>query len=194
MDEPELDRETLLAWHQSTIMAPDLYSVIMSVRSQWPKYAIDQYRYKVASYSPLLMISGQLDPATPFEHMPQLASMTAKTRTLYGIPLVGHFAIHVAEVGFLCPLHLVCSWAFPDLFPEEWRDPKCVGDMPTTIDFVGATELGQKSSMKLLNISRPFGNSSKDRIPHSNTHRVEPSRLTNRIFFLVYFLLAALFI
>jgi hypothetical protein len=53
---------------------------------------------------------------------------------------------------------LILSWAFPSLFPSEWSDPTCIQDLPTTIDFVGATEMGRDSSLKLLNMSLPFGN------------------------------------
>jgi hypothetical protein len=49
------------------------------------------------------------------------------------------------------------SWAFPALFPNEWSDPACIQNLPTTIDFVGATEMGRASSLKLLNVSLPFG-------------------------------------
>jgi fermentation-respiration switch protein FrsA (DUF1100 family) len=74
---------------------------------------------KVASYAPLLMISGQLDPATPFDQASQLASITSKTRTFYAIPLAEHITVNIAALGYHCPLQLICSWAFSDLFPVE---------------------------------------------------------------------------
>jgi hypothetical protein len=114
------------------------------------------------------MISGQLDPATTLDQVAQLASLTSKTRTFYTIPLVGHVTVNLAAVGYYCPLRLMCSWAFPDVFPIEWNDPKCIRDLPTTIDFIGATTLGQQYSMKFLNVSRPFGNNSFDTTSNSN--------------------------
>lgn len=164
LNESEIDKETIFAWHQSAIVAPNILEQYITLRPQWPKYSLDQYRYKVASYSPLLMISGQLDLATPFDQVSQLAAVTAKTSTFYGVPLTGHVTMSVAHVGYFCPLHLICSWAFPDLFPVEWSDPKCLGDLPTIIDFVGDTEIGRQYSRKLLNISRPFGNDSSHSI------------------------------
>ncbi|CAF3843729.1 unnamed protein product [Rotaria sordida] len=167
-NESEIDKETVLAWHRSTLMAPNNSEQTISFRAQWPKYPLDQYYAKVASYSPLLMLSGQLDPATTFPLASQLASITSKTRTFYGIPLAGHVTLNIAKVGFYCPLHLMLAWAFPNNFPSEWNDPQCIRSLPTTLDFVGATPLGQEYSMKFLNISRPFGNDSYDSIPDSN--------------------------
>jgi hypothetical protein len=104
------------------------------------------------------MIAGQLDGATPFDFSSHLASITRKTRTLYSIPLSGHILeLFVTATGYTCPLNLILSWAFPDLFPSEWSDPACIQYLPTTIDFVGATEMVQMSSFKLLNVSLPFG-------------------------------------
>ena len=104
------------------------------------------------------MIAGQLDGATPLDFASYLASITGKTRTLYTIPLSGHIIqLYVSTTGYTCPLHLILSWTFPALFPSEWSDPTCIRDLPTTIDFVGATAMGQASSLKLLNVSLPFG-------------------------------------
>ncbi|UJR12927.1 hypothetical protein I4U23_017100 [Adineta vaga] len=86
-NESEVDKETIIAWHTSTIMSAGNGEHLISIRFQWPKYPIDQYRDQLASYSPLLMISGQLDPTTILDQVSLLASMTAKTRIFYGIPL-----------------------------------------------------------------------------------------------------------
>ncbi|UJR12928.1 hypothetical protein I4U23_017101 [Adineta vaga] len=53
----------------------------------------------------------------------------------------------MALAGYYCPIHLICSWIFPDVFPVEWNDSKCIRDMPTTIDFVGATQPVQQTAM-----------------------------------------------
>ncbi|CAF1358307.1 unnamed protein product [Rotaria sp. Silwood1] len=164
-NQSEIDKETVLVWYNSALMTPNNAVKLISFRAQWPKYPLDQYYAKVASYTPLLMLSGQLDPSTTFYLASQLASITSKTRTFYAIPLAGHVTVNIAKVGFYCPLRLVCAWAFPNNFPSEWNDPQCIRYLPTTIDFVGATPLGQKYSMKLLNISRPFGNDSYDPTP-----------------------------
>ncbi|CAF3634807.1 unnamed protein product [Rotaria sordida] len=105
-------------------MAPNNSEQTISFRAQWPKYPLDQYYSKVASYTPLLMLSGQLDPATTFPLASQLASITSKTRTFYGIPLAGHVTVNIAKVGFYCPLHLMLAWAFPNNFSSEWSDPQ----------------------------------------------------------------------
>jgi hypothetical protein len=123
-------------------MAPEIPEQYIALRSQWPKYPLDQYHYQVS----------------------QLTSITSKTRTFYAIPLAGHITVNSAAVGYYCSLHLICSWAFPDLFSIEWSDPKCIRDLPTTIDFVGATQRGQKYSMKFLNVTQPFGNDSSNPI------------------------------
>jgi pimeloyl-ACP methyl ester carboxylesterase len=164
-NESEVDINTIVTWHKATIMAPELPQQYISLRPKWPKYQLDQYHDQIASYSPVLMLSGQLDPATTLDQVTQLASITSKTRTFYTIPLAGHVTVNLAAVGYYCPLRLMCSWAFPDLFPVEWSDPKCIRDLPITIDFVGATTLGQQYSMKFLNVSRPFGNNSFGGIP-----------------------------
>ena len=128
------------------------------MRQAWPKYPLDEYRYRLANSS-VLMIAGQLDAAAPLDFASHLASITGKTRTLYSIPLSGHIILtFVTATGYTCPLNLMLSWAFPALFPSEWSDPTCIQDLPTTIDFVGATEMGRASSLKLLNVSLPFGN------------------------------------
>ncbi|CAF4706487.1 unnamed protein product, partial [Rotaria sp. Silwood2] len=49
--------------------------------------------------------------------------------------------------------------AFPSVFPTEWSDPACLKDLPTMIDFVGETTMGQMSSLKFLNVTRPFEDS-----------------------------------
>jgi hypothetical protein len=195
LNEAEVDAERISAWHQSTIIAPSFLKDDISLRARWPKYSVDQYRYRVASYSPLLMISGQLDPATPFDQLPQLAAITSKTRTFYGIPLAGHVTISMALAGYLCPLHLIVSWAFPNVFPAEWSDPKCIGELPTTIDFVGATEHGRRYSMKYFNTSQPFGNGSFSPIPSSSAADLTDTfQLSNLWCLLVWSLFSALFI
>ncbi|CAF3352085.1 unnamed protein product [Rotaria sp. Silwood2] len=136
LNESEVDKETIIAWYKSTLMAPNNAEQLISLRAQWPKYPLDQYYSKVASYTPLLMISGQLDPSTMFDQASQLASITSKTRTFYAIPLAGHITVNIAQVGYYCPLHLVCAWAFPAIFPSEWNDPQCIRYLPTTLDFL----------------------------------------------------------
>jgi hypothetical protein len=111
------------------------------------------------------MFAGQLDPATPLDFASHLASITGKTRTLYSISLSGHIIhLFLTTAGYTCPLHLILSWTFPSLFPDERSDPACLQDLPTTIDFVGTTEMGQMSSLKLLNTSSPFGNTNTSQI------------------------------
>jgi hypothetical protein len=68
-------------------MAPEIPEQYIALRSQWPKYPLDQYHSQVASYAPLLIISGQLDPATPLNQVSHLSSITSKTRIFYAIPL-----------------------------------------------------------------------------------------------------------
>ncbi|CAF3430599.1 unnamed protein product [Rotaria sp. Silwood2] len=170
LDQDEVDNVTILAWHKSTIIAGKIDFKYTSLRSQWPKYPLDQYRNKVASYSPVLMLSGQFDTAAPLDYAVQLLSLTGKTRTLYTFPLVGHVIIVMAAFEFTCPIHLICSWAFPDLFPPEWSNSTCIQDFPTKIDFVGATEPGQLFSLKYLNMSKPFGNSTSTSLPNSSIH------------------------
>ncbi|CAF3993881.1 unnamed protein product, partial [Rotaria sordida] len=150
-NQSEVDQQTLNTWQNATIIAPDLRSDFVALRQAWPKYPLDEYRYHLANSS-VLMIAGQLDGATPLDFASHLASITGKIRTLYSIPLSGHIIqSFITATGYTCPLHLILSWAFPALFPSEWNDPACIRDLPTTIDFVGATVMGQMSSMKLLN-------------------------------------------
>ncbi len=119
---------------------------------------MDEYRYRLANSS-VLMISGQLDSAASLDLASHLASITGKTRTFYSVPLSGHIILNfVIAIGYTCPLHLILSWTFPSLFPSEWSDPTCLQDLPTTIDFVGKTERTRESSLRLLNVSLPFGN------------------------------------
>jgi len=116
------------------------------------------------------MIAGQLDAATPLDFSSHLASITGKTRTFYSIPLSGHIIeLFVTATGYTCPLNLILSWAFPSLFSSEWSDPACLLDLPTTIDFVGATEMGRASSLKLLNVNLPFGNMETPQIANRAT-------------------------
>ncbi|CAF4653658.1 unnamed protein product [Rotaria sp. Silwood1] len=153
-DEDEVNEETILAWHASTLMAAENPKYIISLRSKWPKYPLDEYYHKVATNSTVLMLSSQLDMAANLDYAIHLATMTAKTRTLYAFPLVDHVIIPIALLVYQCPLKLMCSWAFPDLFPLEWNDPSCIQEFPTTIDFVGAYQEGRLASMKLIEIWR----------------------------------------
>jgi hypothetical protein len=131
------------------------------------------------------MIAGQLDGATPFDFSSHLASITGKTRTLYSIPLSGHIIeLFVTATGYTCPLNLILYWAFPALFPTEWSDPACIQNLPTTIDFVGATEMGQMSSLKLLNISLPFGNTNASQ----TGNRASSDYSTMSFIFILYFI------
>ncbi|CAF4023155.1 unnamed protein product [Adineta steineri] len=156
-DQDEVDINTVLGWQASTIMASKDPTKYVKIRSKWPKYPLDEYHFKIASYTPLLMLSGQLDPSTLYDEAVHLASLTRKTRTFYGIPLAGHVSANIMQAGYDCPLHLIASWVFPDLFPSEWNDTNCIHKMPKTIDFVGETEPVRQISMKYLNINEPFG-------------------------------------
>ncbi|CAF4704940.1 unnamed protein product, partial [Rotaria magnacalcarata] len=75
-----------------------------------------------------------------------------------------------------CPMNIVLAWSFPTLFPQAFSEPKCIQDLPTTIDFVGATEIGRQYSLKLLNISLPFG------IQTSGASQSSPQTQAFRIF------------
>lgn len=193
LNESEVDRKTINNWFKSTIMAPDNGEQLIVLRYQWPKYPLDQYRYQLASYAPLLMISGQLDPATVFQQAAQLASITSSTRTFYSIPLGGHGTITLGLAGYDCPLHLICSWAFPSLFPAQWSDPICIRRMPTTIDFVGSTEAGRQVSMQFFNVSRPFGNDSAEPIPSASHHLIPIDQYSHILCVLIFLLFDAIF-
>ncbi|CAF4036137.1 unnamed protein product, partial [Rotaria sordida] len=67
----------------------------------------------------------------------KLPTITTKTRTWYLIPLVGHVIVSVASLGYSCPLQLIP-------YPSEWDDPTCIQDLPTRIDFIGATVHGSR--------------------------------------------------
>jgi pimeloyl-ACP methyl ester carboxylesterase len=158
LNQSEVDQQILNTWQNVTIIAPALPSDLFALKQAWPKYSLDEYRFRLANSS-VLIIAGQLDAATPLDFTSHLASITGKTRIFYSIPLSGHIIqLFLTVTGYTCPLNLILSWVFPALFPSEWNDPACIQDLPITIDFVGATEMGQASSLKLLNISLPFGN------------------------------------
>jgi hypothetical protein len=159
-----VDQQTLNIWQNATIIAPALPPDLIALEQAWPKYPLDEYRYRLANSS-IFMIAGQLDGATPLDFASHLASITGKTRILYSIPLSGHIIqLYLTVTGYMCPLHLILSWTFPALFPSEWSDPTCIQDLPITIDFVGATAMGQASSLKLLNVSLPFGNTNTSQV------------------------------
>lgn len=155
-NETEIDEKTYNSWLDSTIMASERPSNYFSLRAEWPKYPLDQYYGRYASNVSVLMLSGQLDPAATFPDASYLASLTEKTRKFYEIPLAGHVTIEILAAGYSCPADIAMSWLFPDLFPAEFGDPRCIKDLPRTIDFVGATELGQQYSLKFLNTKKPF--------------------------------------
>ncbi|CAF1485715.1 unnamed protein product [Adineta steineri] len=157
MNESDVDKSVTKRWYNATVFAqinPLQYNVL---RSKWPKYRLDRYRYKISSYSPLLMLNGQIDPTTITYQAEHLASITTKTRTFYEIPLAGHITSTLAQVGYTCPLQLICSWLFPSVFPKDWKNPSCIRDLPVTIDFAGETSHGRDISIKFFNISHPFG-------------------------------------
>ncbi|CAF4705829.1 unnamed protein product, partial [Rotaria socialis] len=90
VNETEIDEQTFNDWHASTIMSLNYAPNYFKLRSRWPKYPLDKYYGKFAEEAPVLMLSGQLDPATVFEQASHLASITSKTRKFYAIPLAGH--------------------------------------------------------------------------------------------------------
>ncbi|CAF1328512.1 unnamed protein product [Rotaria magnacalcarata] len=158
VNEPEIDEKTFHDWRASTIMSLNYAPNYFALRSQWPKYPLDKYYGNFAADAPVLMLSGQLVPATVFEQASHLGSITSKTRKFYAIPLAGHVTVNIGVVSYLCPITIATSWLFPKLFPANYGDPRCIQDLPTTIDFTGVTEVGRQCSLKLLNINRPFGN------------------------------------
>jgi pimeloyl-ACP methyl ester carboxylesterase len=185
-NQSEVDQLTLNVWQNATLIAPALNPDIIALRQAWPKYALDEYRYRLANSS-VLMVSGQLDGATPLDFSSHLASITGKTRTFYSIPLSGDIIeLFVTATGYTCPLQLILSWAFPSLFPSEWNDPTCLQNLPTTIDFVGATEMGRESLLKLLNTSLPFGN--------MNTSQTENRASSHYSITLVIFMLYSVYV
>ncbi|CAF1421942.1 unnamed protein product [Adineta ricciae] len=185
-DEEEVDEETLSAWHNSTLMALENFKLFTSLRSAWPKYPLDEYYHRIAINANVLMLSGQLDPATHLDYATHLATMTRKSRTFYTIPLVGHVAILTTLVDYKCPLKLICSWAFPNLFPSEWNDPNCIQEFPTAIDFVGNGEKEQEYSIMYLNISKPFEDINLTTPSSSNVRSISVYK------FLTYFVLVFL--
>ncbi|CAF1239494.1 unnamed protein product [Rotaria magnacalcarata] len=176
LNETDIDEKTFNDWHTSTIMSLLYAPNYFALRSEWPLYPLDNYYGKFAAKAPVLMLSGQLDPTTVFEQASHLASITSKTRKFYAIPLAGHVTVNIGVVGFACPMNIVLAWSFPTLFPQAFSEPKCIQDLPTTIDFVGATEIGRQYSLKLLNISLPFG------IQTSGASQSSPQTQAFRIF------------
>lgn len=158
LNQSDVDQQMLNIWQNSTLISPDLRSDLVATVQEWPKYPLDEYRYRLANSS-ILMMNGQLDSATSLDFAVHLVSMTSKTRKLYSIPLSGHVILtYVMTSGYTCPLHLFLSWAFPTVFPNEWNNPLCLQDLPITIDFAGETTTGQINSLKLFNTTLPFGN------------------------------------
>ncbi|CAF3711473.1 unnamed protein product [Adineta steineri] len=155
--ETEIDSTTILNWYHSSIMAPAKPLRYYHVRAQWPKYPIDQYRYQIANYTPIYMLSGQLDPSTVFDQASQVAAFTTNTRKFYAIPLAGHVTVNMALLGYTCSVQLVSAWAFPKLFPSEWATADCIESYPTTIDFAAETNAVKQISMKFFNTTVIFG-------------------------------------
>ncbi|CAF2732288.1 unnamed protein product [Rotaria sp. Silwood2] len=191
-NEEEVDLETILSWHNSTLVGSKDPTLYISLRSKWPKYPLNEYYHKVATNSTVLMLAGQLDPAAHTDYAIHLAALTAKTRTFYSFPLIGHIVILVAQFGYQCPLKLVSAWAFPNLFPSNWSDPNCVQEFPTTINFVGADEGGEYASMKHFNISKPFDNLNSTIVPSSTIMPNSSIPATNGYNLFIYFALVFL--
>ncbi|CAF1481214.1 unnamed protein product, partial [Adineta steineri] len=157
LNESYVSNSVILRWYNATVFAPQKPLQYNLLYPQWPKYPLDQYRFQISTYSPLLMLNGGLDAATITYQSEHLASITTPNRTFYEIPLAGHVTSTIAAVGYTCPLQLILSWLFPLVFPANWKDPSCIRNLPTSIDFVGVTEAVQQISMALFNISQPFG-------------------------------------
>ncbi|CAF1062511.1 unnamed protein product [Adineta steineri] len=155
--ETEIDNTTILNLYHSTIMASATPLRYYNLRSQWPKYPIDQYRYQIANYTPICMLSGQLDPSTIFDQASQVAAFTTNTRKFYAIPLASHVTVSMASLGYMCSLQLISAWAFPKLFPSEWATADCIESYPTTFDFAAETNAVKQISMKFFNTTVIFG-------------------------------------
>ncbi|CAF4913452.1 unnamed protein product, partial [Rotaria magnacalcarata] len=76
VNEPEIDEKTFHDWRASTIMSLNYAPNYFALRSQWPKYPLDKYYGNFAADAPVLMLSGQLVPATVFEQASHLGSIT----------------------------------------------------------------------------------------------------------------------
>ncbi|CAF4471095.1 unnamed protein product [Rotaria sp. Silwood2] len=100
----DIDQQTLNALQNSLIIAPDLRSDLVVLKE---KYPLNEYHYIIANSS-VLMITAQLDDATPLDLASHLASITEKTRTVYTIPLSGHIIqLYLTVTGYVCPPHLM---------------------------------------------------------------------------------------
>ncbi|CAF3174397.1 unnamed protein product [Rotaria socialis] len=108
-------------------------SNFFTLRAQWPKYPLNQDYGKFAAQALVLMFYGEL------------------------VPLAGHVTSSVLLGGYPCPVAVVLYYLFPSIVSAAYGYPKCLQNLPTTIDFVGKTAAVQQVSPKLLNITLPFG-------------------------------------
>ena len=85
-------------------MALEDFKLFTSLWFVYPKYPLDESYHKIVMNANVLMLSGQLDPAT------HLATRTCKIRTFYTFLLVDHVAILTTLVDYKCPLKLISIW------------------------------------------------------------------------------------
>eukprot|EP00027_Filamoeba_sp_ATCC50430_P012613 CAMPEP_0168573762 /NCGR_PEP_ID=MMETSP0413-20121227/18710_1 /TAXON_ID=136452 /ORGANISM="Filamoeba nolandi, Strain NC-AS-23-1" /LENGTH=199 /DNA_ID=CAMNT_0008607039 /DNA_START=98 /DNA_END=694 /DNA_ORIENTATION=- len=96
-------------WYHATISSPNDAQNYAALYPLWNKYTPDEYYAVVSHYTPVLMLQGQLDPATPVAQTDQLAAITPE-RFYVKVPLAGHVTSLMAAVGLSCTLDIIVTF------------------------------------------------------------------------------------
>lgn len=151
--EAEVDANFIAQAANASLVAPSNTMDYLRARPFWPRYALDKYRGVIGACNScrILMLNGELDPATPFVQAASLAAATQGSRSFVAVPLVGHVTSLAALDGQACPLSILLRF-----LADGVVDAACVSRMPSTIDFSGATAPVQKQSATYFGCSAPF--------------------------------------
>jgi hypothetical protein len=57
------------SWHNATLVSPNDALLYAELYPYWNRYTLDENYAKLASFTPLLMLQGELDPSTPFSQV-----------------------------------------------------------------------------------------------------------------------------
>lgn len=124
--------------------------------TKWPQYPLDQYTHKWAETdAPLLIINGDMDPATPLAFAQRLKDhFNGRNQYLVAMPGIPHGALFLSlikdvpfEDGDTCGARLLFSF-INDVTKQP--DASCVGKMKRP-DFSGASEEARTGGKRFFN-------------------------------------------
>jgi len=156
--EPELTTETIGIWDDHAFMGALVVSQILQLRQFYPIYQVDEFYAKNDNIYPnVLMINGELDPATAGFQVANLVA-SVQGRKFVSVPLAGHAIAFMGEIGpdLNCPTQIITDFLF-----GKGLDSSCVQEMDRFIDFGGKTRRVKDAAKAMFGTEDLWGTGDK---------------------------------